>query len=87
MENIEDYLNYNVEDPEWLEVINGKLSLSQMINSNSLMRYIEIQNEKYCLQNNLCANCRTPLIEHKHYEEVHGSRQLIEITLDCPKCG
>ncbi len=87
MENLEDYLDYNVEDPEWLEILNGKLALFQIINRNSLMRYIEFKNEKYCLENNLCTNCRTPLETNKHYEEVFGTRKLIEITMDCPKCG
>ena len=87
MEDIKDYLNYNIEDIEWLEVLNGKYPLMKLIDRNSLMRYIEFENEKYCLENKLCTSCRTPLETYKHYEDVRGSKQLVEITLECPKCN
>jgi len=87
MEDIKDYLNYDVEDDEWLDVLNGKSPLMKLINRTSLMRYIELENEKYCLENNLCTNCRTPLEIYKHYENVRGSKQLVEIRHECPKCN
>jgi hypothetical protein len=55
---------------------------------NSFPKFnMEKVNEVYCTQNELCPDCRTPLMEYNSLEEIWGSRQVAERYMCCPNCG
>lgn len=66
--DIEKYLEYEVSDPEWLELINDpKRLFSEIICWNSLFQYMVEKHEKYCTENCLCEVCRSELKEYMEY--------------------
>jgi len=82
--NIEDFLEFSVENVEWLRVVNSKISYTELIDKSAFLSYLEGKNEKYCEENGLCIVCRNPLEKFDSYEEVSGSRRLVEIEFRCP---
>ena len=79
-----DFLEYNVEDIEWLRCINGQISILDLIDKSALLSYLEEKNEKYCEELGICTVCRTPLVEKVEYEEIWGSKQVSERYWCCP---
>ena len=81
--NIEDILDYSVDSEIWLRVLNGKIAFTELICKDSFLAYVEEQNEKYCNDNGLCAECRSSLVEKDEHEEICGSRRVSERLLVC----
>jgi len=84
-EHLDDYFEYELGDLETLEFLNGKMTAEEYLSIASIKGYLEIIHEKYCEDNNLCKECHSPLQEYKSYEEVWGSKQLVEIEFRCPR--
>jgi len=82
--NIENFLEYSVEDIIWARVANEKINYSEIIDKNALLSYFKEKNEKYCAENCLCEVCRNPLTEFTEYEDICGSMQISEIYYSCP---
>ena len=51
IDNIENYLEYSVDNIEYLEIIKGLRSPLEIISIESLLEYMSEQNEKYCSNN------------------------------------
>jgi hypothetical protein len=86
-ECLEDFLNYDIHDPEYLEILNGKRTIESIISWESLLMYMQEKNDKYCDKYNLCHECRSPLVKVREQEEIWGSKQVSEVYWVCPKCG
>lgn len=84
MTDIEDFLEYSVSDKIWLDFINEKIPLIELINVNELIDYLETENEKFCRQEGFCSECRTPLQRYESKEEICGSIQTAEVYWQCP---
>jgi len=67
--DIEDVLDYSVEDIKWVQVINGKLPYTELISKDALLDFLVSENETYCKENNLCEICRNPLEPITEYED------------------
>ena len=82
--NIEDFLEFSVENAEWLRVCNSQIPYTELLDKNALQEYFKSENDKYCKEQGLCAICRNPLEKFDSYEEVSGSQRLIEVEFRCP---
>jgi hypothetical protein len=65
--DIENFLEYDVSDPIWLQILNNPKQLSDIICWNSLFQYMVEKHEKYCADNCLCETCRSELVEYTEY--------------------
>jgi len=83
--DINDVLDYSVEDDIWAKVINGKLPYTELISKNAFLDFLITENEEYCNANNLCEVCRSPLEIKEEQEEVCGSIRTSEIIFVCPR--
>jgi hypothetical protein len=86
-ECLEDYLEFSVGEDEFFEVLQGKRTIENIIDFDSLMSYLERENEKYCESEGLCPECRSPLERHNHIEEYWGAKMTVGYEWVCPKCG
>ncbi|MDD4188281.1 MAG: hypothetical protein PHX04_05970 [Bacilli bacterium] len=66
--DIGEILEFNVENHEFLEILNGNRPISDIICWHSLGLVLKEMNEKYCAQNCLCESCRSPLEEYTEYD-------------------
>ena len=73
--NIDSILEYEVSNPEYLEIINGTRKPEEIISWNSLLLFMSEQNQRYCDEHLLCVKCREPLVEYSQgkYEDVYWS--------------
>jgi hypothetical protein len=86
-ECLNDYMEIDVQDDAWLEVLNGRLTIEKIINYDGIHRYMTERNREYCEQNGLCEECRSELVEvYEPYNE-HFGRPVGEKMSICPKCG
>jgi hypothetical protein len=71
--DIDLILEYEVENPEYLEIINGTRGLADVISWSSLLAFMNEQNKKYCDEHCLCLKCREPLVEYNKtkYEDIY----------------
>lgn len=83
--DIEDFLEYQVEDIIWLRVANNLVPYTELINRDYLINYIKERNQKFCEDNGLCSECRSPLVERVEFEEIWGSKQESERYWCCPR--
>lgn len=74
---------YDVSDPMWLNVCNGKVSYHELINKSALLSYLQMKNDEYCEQNGLCNVCRNPLVEVKEDRGEHFGTDCKEKVLIC----
>ena len=82
--DIEDFFELGVEDKEYLQICNRLIDARRIIDFDSLIDYMREQNVQYCVDNELCEECRSPLQEREQIEEVCGSRMVIGRYLICP---
>ncbi|HHY29004.1 MAG TPA: hypothetical protein GX523_20100 [Desulfitobacterium dehalogenans] len=82
-ENIDSYLNFEVESQEFFDVLTGKCTVEKIIDDTALYDYVADKNKEYCDKNNLCKECRTKLVEVRDQYEFWGSGEIWV----CPKCG
>lgn len=64
-DDIENFLEYEVENIEWLRCLNGQIPILDILDKNTIYEYLREQNEKYCEEQSLCPICRNPLKEYK----------------------
>jgi len=83
-DSIEDFLEWNVNDPEYREIINGERDVIEIICKGDLLEYMERKNKEFSDKNGLCRVCHEPLREFKEYEEINGSKQISEVYYGCP---
>lgn len=83
--DIGDFLEYVPSDQEWFQIMNGRKDILQLIDKKALLRFMKSEHEKYCEQNSLCKECRTPLERYEAKEEIWGSVQTSEIYWHCPR--
>jgi len=67
--DIADFLEYDVSDNIWLKIINKEIPIIEMLDENTFYEYFTNENIKYCDQEGLCSECRTPLKEFIEYED------------------
>jgi hypothetical protein len=78
--NIDNFLEYSVENDEWLQIINGLRRPSDIICWNSLLQFMTEQNKKFCAKHCLCESCRSELNEYTEYvDEI-----ISDIYHSCP---
>ncbi|OHD22841.1 MAG: hypothetical protein A2Y34_04435 [Spirochaetes bacterium GWC1_27_15] len=82
--DIENFLEYSVENVEWLRCINGQIPYTELIDKNALLSYLEECNERHCDQNGLCEVCRTPLVEAEESRGEHFGTSCGEVMWHCP---
>jgi len=85
--DIEDILNFPIESPEFLAVVNGLVDVKKIISGESLLIILSDINDKYCEDNNLCKVCRSELEEVSESRGEHFGRNSYEKMVICPKCG
>jgi hypothetical protein len=78
--NIENFLEYSVENDEWLEILNNPKKLSTIVSWDSLFRYMVSEHEKYCAENCLCETCRSELVEYTEYVD----EKISDMYWSCP---
>lgn len=83
-DDIENFLEYNVEDDAWLDACNNITSWTNLIDVDAFREYLLIENEKYCKNNDLCSECRAPLKLFIEHEDICGSMQESERYWSCP---
>ena len=73
--DIENFLEYDVQNDEWLQCINGEIHLLELLDENSILEYLKEKNKKYCDERCLCSKCRETLVEYSQgeYEDVYWS--------------
>ena len=84
--DIKAFLNYNVEDEEWLQVLNGLKTIEIMIDTDELFMYMDASNKDYCNEHNLCEKCRSELVEVRDQQGEHFGRPVFEKIWICPVC-
>ena len=67
--DIENFLEYDVSDNIWLKIINKEIPIIEILDENAFYEYFTNENVKYCDQEGLCSECRTPLKEFIEYED------------------
>ena len=82
--DIEDFLEYQVDDIMWLRVLSGRVPITELIDKEAFKDFLKSENDQYCNANGLCEECRSPLERFPTYEEVCGSRRLVEVEYRCP---
>ena len=82
--NIEEFMEFSVGDPEYLQICNGLISPIQIIDFQKLRQYMIEKNEEYCKDYGLCEICHSPFIDEKQVEEYWGSRMVIGLNRICP---
>ena len=81
--DISDFLEYGVEDVEWLRVCNSQIPYTELIDKNAIRDYLVEKNSQYCEKNGLCEICRNPLKRYDLSEEVWGSKQVVGYEYSC----
>ena len=82
--NIEEFMEFSVGDPEYLQICNGLISPTQAIDFSKLRQYMIEKNEEYCKDYGLCEICHSPFIDEKQVEEYWGYRMVIGLNRICP---
>jgi len=83
-DNIEEFMEFSVGDPEYLQICNELISPIQAIDFNKLRQYMIEKNEEYCKDYGLCEICHSPFIDEKQVEEYWGYRMVIGLNRVCP---
>jgi hypothetical protein len=86
-ECLEDYMTVSVEDDTWLEVLNGRYTIEQVIDYDDIHRYMTERNREYCEKQGLCEECRSELVEVNDPKGEFWGTPVSEKILICPKCG
>jgi len=82
--NIDDILEFNVSDPEYLQIVNGLRMPNGIIDWNSLLEYMSEENREYSKKHDLCEVCHSNLVDEKQMEEYCGSKMVIGVNVVCP---
>lgn len=85
--NIEDILEFEVDQAEYLQIVNGLRTPSQAIDFKKLLDYMSEQNYNHCDNNNLCKTCHSELQEVKESRGEHFGTDSYERMIICPRCG
>jgi len=81
--DISDFLEYDVESLEWLMVINNKVPYTTLFNESAIFDYLNSESEKYCNQEGICHECRSPLKEFIEYEDGMISERYLACENGC----
>jgi len=82
--DIENFLEYSYDDPEYLQICNGLISPSDIIDWEAILRYMRDRNKGYCEWENLCPTCHSPLKEYEQMEDYCGSNMVVGSSWECP---
>lgn len=82
--DIDDILEYTVEDPEWLQICNGLRMPNGIIDWRALLDYMVERNLKYCDDLRLCNVCRRNLVLVKESRGEHFGVDCFETVWHCP---
>jgi len=83
--DIENFLDYSVEDIEWFQILNGKRTFNELFDKKALLEMMWKKHEKYCEDNGLCPECRGFMEKYPSYEDVRGAKGLVEYEYKCSK--
>ena len=81
--NIEDFLEFSVENVEWLRVCNSQIQYTELLDKNALLEYFKSKNDKYCEEQGICNVCRNPLIEFAEKEDGMTSEKYWTCSYGC----
>jgi len=76
-EDINSILEYDVSDPEYLQIVNGLRTPSDSINFKLLLEYMSEENREYAKENSLCEICHSELKLVQDRGEVWGSKNVV----------
>jgi len=76
-DEIEDILEWSVDQPEFLQIINGLRKPSDIISWKDLLYIMTEKNIKYCSDNGLCEICHSELKLVQDRGEVWGARNVV----------
>lgn len=79
-----NFIESSVDQPEYLQVCNGLVHPSKILDWEILLDYMKEKNKIFSDDNGICEVCHSPFVEKKEYEEIWGSRQVSEILWVCP---
>ena len=85
--NIEEFMEFSVGDPEYLQICNELISPIQAIDFSKLRQYMIEKNEEYCKDYGLCETCHSELQEIKESRGEHFGRESFERIMICTRCG
>jgi len=84
---MDDFFEYDVDQPEYLQVCNGLVMPSKVINWSSVLDYMKERNRIYSEESGLCEVCHSELIEKKEHRGEHFGSPSYESVIVCPRCG
>jgi len=71
---LEDFLDLNIEDDaEIVDILHYRKPVVSALDLGAVFEFVKEWNESYCEENNLCPECRSPLINNFTMEEYWGS--------------
>ena len=85
--NIENFMEFSVGDPEYLQICNGLISPIQAIDFNKFLQYMIEKNEEFAKDYGLCETCHCELEEIKESRGEHFGRESFERIMICTRCG
>jgi len=85
--NIEEFMEFSVGDPEYLQICNELISPIQVIDFKKLRQYMIEKNEEYSKDYGLCETCHSELQEIKESRGEHFGRESFERIMICTRCG
>jgi len=86
-DDIENFMEFSVGDPEYLQICNGLISPIQAIDFSKLRQYMIEKNEEYSKDYGLCETCHSELQEIKESRGEHFGRESFERIMICTRCG
>jgi len=83
-DDIENFLEFSVGDPQYLQICNGLISPTQAIDFSKLLEYMVEKNEEFAKDYGLCATCHSELVEVNESRGEHFGNESYERILICP---
>jgi len=85
--NIEEFMEFSVGDPEYLQICNNLISPTQIIDFQKLRQYMIEKNEEYAKEYGLCEICHGELEERKESRSEYFGTESYERMIICNRCG
>lgn len=76
-DDIDSILEFEPDQPEYLQICNGLRKPSDNVNWKLLLEYMTEQNRIYSAKNGLCEVCHSPLKLVQDRGEVWGARNVV----------
>lgn len=68
-DDINSILELNIDNPIYLQVVNGLVDPKKVVDFDVLISYMTEQNKKYCDDHDLCPECRSEMKQFVEMED------------------